>query len=90
MGDGRGEEVDERITFLFRRCLSRPPTADELLRLAEFFDAQKKRLTSGDLDAAKIAGEAGGKVQEGNLQEIAAWTLVARAILNVDEFITKE
>jgi hypothetical protein len=86
---GRGLTSD-RVAFLFRRCLSRPPTAAELHRLIEFYDAQKQRLASGDLDAAKIVGSSGGVVQEGNIREIAAWTLVVRAILNLDEFITKE
>jgi len=76
---------DDRMQFLFRRCLSRPPTADELARLLAFHDAQLKRFESKELDAAKIAG-----AEAGDVQEIAAWTLVARAIMNLDEFITKE
>ena len=59
--------------------------ADELNRLVLFYNAQKKRLEAKELDAAKIAGAGNG-----DIQDIAAWTLVARAIMNLDEFITKE
>jgi Protein of unknown function (DUF1553)/Protein of unknown function (DUF1549)/Planctomycete cytochrome C len=76
---------DDGVHVLVHRCLSRPPTADEFARLVQFYDSQKMRLEAKELDAGKIAGSEGGDVQE-----IAAWTLVARAIMNLDEFITKE
>ena len=52
--------------------------------LAKFLAAQKHRFASGDLDAKLIAGEGPGDVTER-----AAWTTLARAILNLDETITK-
>jgi hypothetical protein len=76
---------DVRLTTLFRRCLSRDPTAAELDLLRKYREAQLVRLTAKELDAAKIAGSG-----EGDVNERAAWTLVARAILNLDEFITKQ
>jgi hypothetical protein len=77
--------TQERATMLFRRCLTRPPTAPELELLVKFHDAQRERITAGQLDAAKLAGPG-----EGDAAERAAWTLTARAILNLDEMITKE
>jgi hypothetical protein len=80
----RSGSVEERIDYLFRRCLVRPPTLDERKLLSEFYRAQRERLDKGELDAAKIAGAA-----EGPPSERAAGTVVARAILNLDEAITR-
>lgn len=80
----RGGPVDARICDLFRRCLTRPPSDEEVAALAKFFEAQRQRFASGDLDAKLIAGEGPGDVTER-----AAWTALARAILNLDEMITK-
>ncbi len=76
---------ETRLRELFRRCLTRPPTGEELTELLAFRRRQVERLRAGKLNARAIAGEGGGDAVEG-----AAWTLVARAIFNLDEFITKE
>ncbi len=76
--------VDERIDSLFRRCLSRPPDALEHSQLVRFFELQHARLKRQELDAAKIAGPG-----PGDARERAAWALLARSILNLDEFVTK-
>jgi len=69
---------------VFRRCLTRPPSEHELSLVSAFYADQHKRLLAKELDAAKIAGEG-----DGDVTERAAWTLVARALLNLDEAITK-
>jgi len=76
--------VEERIALLFRRVLTRPPTADETALLAKFFAAQKARFVSNELDAKAIAGDGTGDVNERG-----AWTVLARAIFNLDEAVTK-
>ena len=76
--------VEERVDALFRRCLTRPPDRDELTRLAQFFQSQKRRFELKELDAAKIAGPGTGEAGER-----AAWTILARVILNLDEAVTK-
>jgi hypothetical protein len=80
---GRGSQ--ETATDIFRLCLTRPPTDQELAAIVAFYDSQKARLTSKELDAVKIAGPG-----EGDATARAAWTLTARAVLNLDEAITKE
>jgi hypothetical protein len=42
------------------------------------------RFANGELDAAKVAGPG-----DGNSADRAAWTTVARALLNLDETLTK-
>jgi hypothetical protein len=76
--------VDERLALLFRRCVTRSPTRDEVAALAKFFAVQKERFEAGELDAAKVSG-----AESGDANESAAWTATARAILNLDEAITR-
>ncbi len=75
----------EKVDLLFRRCLTRRPSADEAASLTRFFELQKRRFASGELDAAKVAGDGNG-----NTAERAAWTALARALFNLDEMIVKE
>ena len=75
------EQITEKI---FRRCLTRPPSEKELKRIHEYRNAQLARLKKGELDARRINGANSTNADQ------AAWTLVARAILNLDETITKQ
>lgn len=73
------------MRWMFRRCLTRPPTADELPRLLAFLERQQGRLAAGELKAEEIMGGREGE----KLEEQAAWTAVARVLMNLDETITK-
>jgi hypothetical protein len=73
-----------RAAYLFRRCLTRPPDADDLASLFLFYRTQKARFEKKELDAAALAGAG-----DGDVNERAAWTAAARALLNLDETITK-
>ena len=75
----------ERIILLFRYCLTRPPTTEETNLLLKFYNAQKERLAKKELNAAVIAGQG-----DGDANSRAAWTLLARSLLNLDETITKK
>jgi hypothetical protein len=81
----RRESVAERVNCLFRRCLTRPPSAEEKAQLVTFFETQKRRCEHKELDAAKIAGTG-----EGDVHERAAWTVLARSLFNLDEAIVKD
>lgn len=76
--------VEERARLLFRRCLTRAPADEELQRLVQFFRVQQDRFARKEIDPAKIASPGSG-----NDAECAAWTVLARVILNLDEAITK-
>jgi mono/diheme cytochrome c family protein len=80
-----------RIGRIFELCLSRTPTDEELASVLAFRDDQLARFRSGDLDASKVAGVRGAGSAGGcDVADLAALTAVARAILNLDETITKE
>jgi hypothetical protein len=74
-----------RAEIIFRRCLTRPPTNEERAALETFFQAQLARFTSGELKAAEIMEAK----DSADLNQQAAWTTVARVLLNLDETINK-
>ncbi|MDY3562180.1 PSD1 and planctomycete cytochrome C domain-containing protein [Gemmata sp. JC673] len=74
----------DRVAHLFRLCLVREPTVDEVASIGKFYEAQRERFAADARRASAVAG-AGD-----NAAERAAWTATARAVLNLDEFITRE
>jgi len=52
--------------------------------LRRFLGKQRQRFASRELDPGPVAGDGSG-----DPVERAAWTALARAILNTDEMITK-
>jgi hypothetical protein len=81
----------ERARHAFRLCLSRLPREEEVATLTRFYREQRERFRRGEADPARVAGlEAGAAGDTRNLPELAAWTTVARALLNLDETISKE
>jgi hypothetical protein len=79
------KEPAERLRRLFERCLTRPPSAEETELLVRFYRAQLSRLQAAELNAAQIAGPG----DAATAPERAAWTLIARSLLNLDEFVTR-
>jgi hypothetical protein len=76
--------TEEKAEYLFRRCLTRSPSRDELAKLAAFVETQQRRFEKKELDAAAVAGTG-----EGDVNERAAWTALARVLFNVDEMVVK-
>jgi hypothetical protein len=79
---------------LFRRSLVRPPEKAEIEAFVEFYARSRARFDA-DPDAAKeiVSGEPKlslSLVDDRERSAFAAWTLVARSLLNLDETITKE
>lgn len=84
---GQGPEADlARITLAMRICLARPPTAAEQKTLSRLL-ADFRSLASQSPDPSALSGPALPGVTP---QEQAAWVAFARALMNLDEFITRE
>ncbi len=89
--DAATEASDEDLVKLaFRRATSRWPDQLETSTLISLLAAQRERLSSGELDAAQILSNAGSPMSEGQKNELAAWALVCRVILNLDEVISRQ
>ena len=80
---GPGDDA-ARLDDLGRRVLSRSFAAGEREALLGFLRVQRERLAAGELDATKLGGEGGG-----DPVDRAAWMLVARAVMNLDETVVK-
>ena len=78
-----GERLSENVQFLFRKSLSRPADRRELAAIAQFYQAQHDRLATKEIDPVAVLGSADATVEQ------AAWTIVARAVLNLDEAVTR-
>jgi len=79
--------TEEKARELWRRCLTRPPTPEELALVVKFFEQQKKKLTEKTGDLVEL----GGDVEIIRpIIERAAWTAAARAVMNLDEMVTRE
>jgi hypothetical protein len=73
-------DVAKRIAVLIRRTLSRDAKPDEVALMQKFFESQRERFASGQLDAKKFNAKS---------PEAAAWTTLVRSIFNLDEALTK-
>jgi Protein of unknown function (DUF1553) len=81
----------ERVAYAFRLCASRPPNADESAVLLKLLAKEQQRIADGWVSALDLSGMRGA-AQSGDITptRAAAWTAVARVILNLDETLTKE
>ncbi len=85
-----GDSTTDRIQWAFRVALARNATDREVDVLSTVFENDLKRFTV-DGEAARLflsIGESSSPA-EGNLAEAAAWSSVARVILNLHETITR-
>jgi len=75
--------VESKIDYVVHRCLTRPPTADEGKKFKALFETQLNRFKAGELKAAELLASESASPEE------AAWTALARVLLNLDEAISK-
>ena len=76
---GSGEQG--RIVYAFRLCTGRKPKAAEVDRLASGLERERAYFAQHQSEAAKLAhGDS----------NLAAWTMLSNALLNLDEAITRK
>ena len=85
-----GASAESRITWAFRRMLSRPPSDDELAVLVTGHDRRQRQFIQHS-DAARGLLEVGESRAERSLPacDLAALTSVVSAILSLDEAVTR-
>ena len=88
-----GDE-SERIVYAFRRCVGREPAWDEIKELMTLLHKEKAHLGEGWVDVATLATGKSEPIQQlpagVTPTDLAAFTVVSRVLLNLDETITKE
>ena len=89
MREGGATSAD-RARFAFRMATARLPNERELVMLTELFDKAKSRFAPQPDQAVKLLSIGEIKRDETlDPAELAAWTMVASTILNLDETLTK-
>lgn len=81
--------LQDKMKTAFRLCTSRIPTDEETHSLMQFYGKQYLRITRNEinpLESIRLDDESKALDQH----QLAAWTMVARVLLNLDETITKE
>ena len=87
--DTDSDSHHDKVITAYLLLLSREPTHAEIETVLEFFKESRKQLESGKLDAVAIAGLPEDAERDHAL-DLAAWTLVSRCLLNLDETITNQ
>jgi hypothetical protein len=85
-----GADASQRIEHGFRVVTGRAPTKPELTVLAQNLAAQQKRYAAAPEEAKKAVTFGESKPAEKlDAAELAAYTMVANVLLNLDEAVTK-
>ena len=86
---GKGDK--NRIIHAFRLATARTPTGKEVGILRDLLEGRRRAFAADRRSAVRLidVGES-GRDSRLDAAELAAWTMVASAILNLDETITKQ
>ncbi len=89
-----GSDDASRLSFAFRRCVSRDPNAAEQKMLLSLLHQQRTKFAQPDSKpwelAANDPAQPPALPNGGTPADAAAWTVVARVLLNLDETVTRE
>jgi hypothetical protein len=86
-----GDDDRHRATYAFRLSTGRTPSEPELQSVVSFYDEQFRYFEDRTSDALKVGSISQTNIPPNvNLHKVAAWAMVTRALLNLDETITKE
>ena len=82
--------MKHRAAYAFRLVLARPPSSKETDRMVALYQRELANYQQDEKAADKMANsELGKPPADLNIAELAAWTVVANVLLNLDETITK-
>ena len=89
-----GIDDEARLSFAFRRCVSRSPTDIERNAIVKLLNQQRTKFSAPDAKPWELAAADPTKppaLPSGTTApDLAAWTIVSRVLLNLDETLTRE
>ncbi len=84
------DNAEADVAYAFRLCVARSPQPKESKRLVALYEQELAQFKQDANAAQKMATGDLGKPPEGvSVDKLAAWTVVANVLLNLDETITK-
>jgi hypothetical protein len=86
-----GKDDRSKIIYAFRLATGRTPEANEITKLLKFWNEQFDYFEHRTADAVAVAvPDIKNLPPDVNLHRVAAWAMVSRTLLNLDETVTKE
>jgi hypothetical protein len=86
-----GPTDQTRVSFAFELCTGRKPSAAESEKLLKFWREQYDYFENRTAAAVNVSvPDLTSMPADLNLHKAAAWAMVGRAILNLDETLTRE
>ena len=86
-----GPDNRSKVIYAFRLVASRPPTTDETAKLLQFWDEQYRYFEDRTATALTVVlADPKAVPADVNVHKAAAWAMVSRALLNLDETVTRE
>jgi hypothetical protein len=83
----------ERCEYAFKLCLNRTPNDAEIKEVLSLYESQRKRVAEGWLSSRAVTTGKHDSLpdlpKEVSPTDAAAWTIVSRVVLNLDETLTK-
>ena len=90
MTSAGGSSTRERIAHAFRLATARTPSAQELQILSAMHEREKQRFARNEQATIDLLENPALSLASSDLADLAAHTMVASAILNLNETITKQ
>lgn len=81
-------EIEDWVRHAYRLCLAREPRSDELSRAFDFIEEQRELIA--ELGTEDLQAYLGSALPEVEPREQALRVSLARVLMNLDEFITRE
>jgi hypothetical protein len=89
VGEG-GASAEDRVRFALRLCQVRPPQPEQVKRLQDLFETELQHYRQSPEKAVKLATDPLGSLPSGmEAADLAAWTVIANVLLNLDAVLTK-
>jgi hypothetical protein len=86
----QGGRPEDRLNAAFRLALARAPKPIEQREMLALLERTRARFTGDATRARQIATDPLGPLPPGaDVVDLAAWTVVANVLLNLDEFLMK-
>jgi hypothetical protein len=85
-----GNDTESRLQFAYRLCLARPADANDVTALCAVFEKALALYRSDAALATSMATDPiGAAPKDADVPSLAAWTVVANVVMNLDEFLMR-
>ncbi|MFV1964398.1 MAG: PSD1 and planctomycete cytochrome C domain-containing protein [Pirellulaceae bacterium] len=84
-----GETAESRVAYMVRLCTGQKADDDEIRELVQLFEDHRAVFQQDEEAAKRVVGSAREKQENADASQVAAWTMVANLVLNLDETLCK-